>query len=179
MRISGMLSHLRKLGLVKTTKFNGRKRYMSVRWEASVKLIKELPKIRRQPPPTDVGSLRPQANYNTINTNKLNYIPESHGSPVIEWEKIAKKFLTATQVKRKTPPSTKTWGSQLKRFATHEEIKFDKIKKVLRWYSRQFDADNNPWHQKFLPKFIPQANSMSGFCRKFYDIEQAMGRDQA
>lgn len=44
----------------------------------------------------------------------------------------------------------------------------------MRWYGDQFDKESNPSYWKYLPKYTPRTTSMSGFTRKFFDIEIAM-----
>lgn len=92
------------------------------------------------------------------------------------WSKLCKKFIKSTAIKRSNPPSPKRWGTKLKTFQQKEKIEKSRIKKVLLWYCSQFDKDSNPYSRKYLPKFVPQANSISGFLNKFYDIEVAMLR---
>ena len=75
---------------------------------------------------------------------KLNNIPAPLRSQVSEWEKISKEFLDSTCLNRKAPPSPKVWARQLKQFANREDIQFPRIKKVLGWYSRQFDKEVDP-----------------------------------
>jgi len=93
------------------------------------------------------------------------------------WVKLSEKLLTSSLIERTNPPSPKQWGKNLKTFYQREKIKKSRIKKVLDWYCSQYDKEANPYYRKYLPMYVPQTNSMSGFCDKFYDIECAMERD--
>lgn len=97
--------------------------------------------------------------------------------PKNQWEGITLILINSIPINRSKPPSVKTWSIQLRNFASHEKIPFPKIKKVLEWYASQFDRDKNPSYRKYLPEFVPQAISMSGFISKFYGIESAMLRN--
>ena len=90
-------------------------------------------------------------------------------------EKLSKKFIKSTLIKRSETPSSKSWARKLENFIKKEKLDKSRVKKVLLWYCSQFNK-NNPYNRKYLPKFVPQSNSMSGFCHKFFDIEQCMMR---
>jgi len=92
------------------------------------------------------------------------------------WERMATTFLKSIPIKRSTTPNMKSWGITLSRFCKKIDIDKPRIKKILRWYCNQFDKDKNPYSQKYLPKYIPQATSMQGFVDKFVDIEISMLR---
>lgn len=89
---------------------------------------------------------------------------------------LATELSEAIPLKRSRQPSMEKWTSELKRMCTSEELEQPTVAKVLRWYCKQFNRDNHPAHRKYLPKFMPQAISMSGFCKKYTSISDAMGR---
>jgi hypothetical protein len=124
--------------------------------------------------------------YKLIYNTKLNNIPANTktNKKTIEnksnnfWINLSKTFLDATLIQRAKLPSISSWGTLLKSFCSREGIDKAKIKKILTWYCTQFDKKKNPYFRKYLPKFVPQANSMRGFIDKFYNIEIAMLRNE-
>ncbi len=194
-----ILSKLKGMGILVQTRFDGRKRYMNVDWNVAKNiLLKEKQEgcpvknydadselITRQTCKKLHG--RRVKNYTHNSNTKINkskyHSRETRESDENQsksiWEKYASNFLKATIIERKTnPPSIKQWGRQLKQFCHNEEIEQHRAKIVLRWYCKQFDKEKHPYSRKYLPKYVPQANSMSGFVEKFYDIERAMLREK-
>ena len=93
------------------------------------------------------------------------------------WEKMAghfKNHIPGNLAKRSVVAKD---ARLLKSFCEREAIELPRIKKIIRWYSSQFDAEKNPYSRKYLPLYIPQAISMRGFCAKFVAIECAMLRE--
>jgi hypothetical protein len=94
------------------------------------------------------------------------------------WEKMAghfKNHIPGNLAKRSVVAKD---ARLLKSFCKREAIELPRIKKIIRWYSSQFDAEKNPYSRKYLPLYIPQAISMRGFCEKFVGIECAMLRQK-
>lgn len=133
-------------------------------------------------PKESINTLFPVINNKKKNTNTkiikemcVNTHKESYKSCL--WSQLAETFIKATSIERRVSPSPLVWGRMLKRFSEQEKIPEEKIKKVILWYSSKFNKDINPYSRKYLPKFVPQANSMSGFLNKYFDIEVAMLRE--
>lgn len=192
-RASDILRKLIELKLINITGFDGRRRYMRVDWKVSEDLVDDLPapdqeedrtnnkkKIRILPSEKPLGCLVKNPKENKNKENKINHIPATSGSqgsdPIFLWENACQIFKDKTGIEYKDPPSMKNWGRILKRFSDHEEIDPERIFKILKWYGNQFDPGINPYHRKYLPMYVPQANTISGFIKKFYDIEIAMMR---
>ena len=94
------------------------------------------------------------------------------------WEKMSghfKNHIPGNLAKRSIVSKD---AKMLKSFCKREAIELPRIKKIMRWYSSQFDSKKNPYSRKYLPLYVPQAISMRTFCQKFIDIECAMLRQK-
>jgi len=130
---------------------------------------------RNTEPPTHVKNTPIRSLVLLRNTNKQ-IRAEKENTEISPFVDLSTKFNEAIPLKRKRQPPMEKWGQELKRLCNSEELELATVEKVLLWYCKQFDRDTHPAHRKYLPKYIPQATSMSGFCRKYESISDAMGR---
>ena len=185
--IIASITHLKELGLLEQTSFDGRKRFLrATGWLGKNEAIE-----------TDICDLNAglTCDLNAGRTCDLNAGPIYNNNNLIRitknipagepqggerkpsiYQKMALKFQKSIPIKRASPPSPKQEGNLLNQFCHREGIELARAKKVLKWYCAQFDADKNPYSRKYLPLYVPQAISMRTFCQKFIDIECAMLR---
>lgn len=190
-RVQQILQKLKRMGLIVQTRFDGRRRFMRVEWEVSHRILNSNVAVPEAIPEQQDSEIPNRGAKNCTpavqkiawrNNRVISNRVKLHSSNQRSEENdpmmnACQEFLNATSLKRTRPPSIKTWSTQLRRFIKHEEIEESRVLKVLKWYAEQFDKDVHPYHRKYLPPFVPQANSMAGFVTKFFNIEIAMLRE--
>ena len=198
------ISRLKELDLIRQIGWDGRRRFLRSTYyceeengESLGKISNETAGEKPMPPghsmPMPPGHSAPDRIYyiNNIKENNTKNIParnergcDADGNSLIGkkdertiWEKMAghfKNHIPGNLAKRSVVAKD---ARLLKNFCKRESIELPRIKKIIRWYSSQFDAEKNPYSRKYLPLYIPQAISMRGFCEKFVGIECAMLRE--
>jgi hypothetical protein len=197
------ISHLKELDLIRQIGWDGHRRFLRSTYyceeengESLGKISNETAGEKPMPPghsaPMPPGHSAPDRIYYIYNIkeNNTKNIParnergcDADGISLIGkkdertiWEKMAghfKNHIPGNLAKRSIVSKD---AKMLKSFCKRESIDLQRIKKIMRWYSSQFDAEKNPYSRKYLPLYVPQAISMRTFCQKFIDIECAMLR---
>jgi len=187
--IIASITHLKELGLLEQTSFDGRKRFLRATGWLGKNEATETETCNLNAGQTcdlnagltrDLNAGPIYNNNNLIKITKNIPAGEPQGGerkPSI-YQKMALKFQKSIPIKRASPPSPKQEGNLLNQFCHREGIELARAKKVLKWYCSQFDSKKNPYSRKYLPLYVPQAISMRTFCQKFIDIECAMLRQK-
>lgn len=192
------ISHLKELDLIRQIGWDGHRRYMRSTYYCEEENGDEIGEIKNEElcqwessPQCPVQSPPMYYIHNKVKNMKTKNIParnergcDADGDSLIGkkdertiWEKMASHFknhIPGNLAKRSVVAKD---ARLLKSFCKREAIELPRIKKIIRWYSSQFDKEKNPYCRKYLPLYIPQAISMRGFCAKFVAIECAMLRE--
>jgi hypothetical protein len=192
------ISHLKELDLIRQIGWDGHRRFLRSTYYCKEENGDEIGEIKNEEqcpvqssPQCPVQSPPIYYIYNKVKNMKTKNIParnergcDADGISLIGkkdertiWEKMAghfKNHIPGNLAKRSIVSKD---AKMLKSFCKRESIDLQRIKKIIRWYSSQFDAEKNPYCRKYLPLYIPQAISMRGFCAKFVAIECAMLRE--
>jgi hypothetical protein len=199
------ISRLKELDLIRQIGWDGHRRFLRSTYYCKEENGESLGKISNEtagekpmppghPAPMLPGHPAPAPIYyiyNKVKNMKTKNIParnergcDADGNSLIGkkdertiWEKMAghfKNHIPGDLAKRSIVSKD---AKMLKSFCKRESIDLQRIKKIMRWYSSQFDKEKNPYSRKYLPLYVPQAVSMRGFCEKFVGIECAMLRE--
>lgn len=193
------ISHLKELDLIRQIGWDGHRRFLRSTYCCEEENGDEIGEIKNEercpaqsPPQCPAQSPPMYYIHNKVKNMKTKNIParnergcDADGISLIGkkdertiWEKMAghfKNHIPGNLAKRSIVSKD---AKLLKSFCKREEIKMERIMKVMKWYSSQFDKDKNPYSRKYLPLYVPQAISMRGFCEKFIGIECAMMRTE-
>lgn len=191
------ISHLKELDLIRQIGWDGHRRFLRSTYYCKEENGDEIGEIKNEgqcpvqsSPQCPVQSPPIYYIYNEVKNMKTKNIParnergcDADGNSLIGkkdertiWEKMAghfKNHIPGNLAKRSIVSKD---AKMLKSFCKRESIDLPRIKKIMRWYSSQFDQEKNPYSRKYLPLYVPQAISMRTFCQKFIDIECAMLR---
>lgn len=180
---SEMVRHLKDLGLLVQTRFDGRRRFLACAWtrlvpsnQTSGKPESSVPENRKlyRPPTGDSSlSVAPDGDHDgeTDSSRNGNILHP-------RWLKFATDLADAIASVRKINPRTKKsgWAQAFRRLHEVDKVPVLDIREVLRWYCsvvRQGDLiqDNS--------SYIPIAYSGATFREKFLRIQDAMERKRA
>lgn len=154
-RIANLICKLRKQGMVRNRRFDGRKRYISLTENGKSALPK-------------TGSILENSNKNLLAAkNRQGELKLKKAKKLTFSNKCSQKLEKVIRKKRKIcrKIDQKKWTQQFQKFRSTTKIKKSRITKILNWYIEHIGE-----------KYVPKAYSAKGFCEKFMQIEDAYER---
>ncbi len=168
-QIKLMISHLRELGLLIQTGFNGRKRFMVTAWSHLPQGVGKPTLSGPETQPADLeGTSREREDISAVS-------PRNGKELHPRWFKMAHQLGKAIAKVRKVNNNSKAtpWALSLRLLSEKDGITKDRIRRVMNWYCGQLQEGdlirNNP-------NYVPVAYSGQAFREKFLRIEDAMNR---